>query len=49
MKETFDPNRPYNRTEINKEFDRVKAKMHKKALAKGKAKYVLAFKNRALF
>ena len=39
MKQTFDPNRPYNRTEINKGFDKVKAEMHKEALAKGHAKY----------
>ncbi len=39
MKETIDPNRPYNRTEINKEFNKVKAEMHQEALARGQAKY----------
>lgn len=39
MKETIDPNRPYNRTEINKVFDKVKAELHKEALKRGQAKY----------
>jgi outer membrane protein OmpA-like peptidoglycan-associated protein len=46
MKETFDPNRPYNRTEINKVFERTKAKMHLEAIERGQAKYG---DNRALY
>jgi hypothetical protein len=34
----LDPNRPYNRVEIDRVFNRVKAAMHVKALLKGKSK-----------
>ncbi len=39
MKETIDPNRSYNRTEIDKVFEKIKAEKHKEALARGQAKY----------
>lgn len=39
MKETLDQNRPYNRTEIDKAFNKVKAELHEEALERGQAKY----------
>lgn len=35
VKQAIDPLRPYMRTEIDKEFTRVKATMHKEALLRG--------------
>lgn len=46
MKEIFDPNRPYNRVEINKLFLKVKAEMHEETKMRGRAKYNM---DRALY